>query len=1060
MSSPHSLHRPGPGPFSSFDYPVRRGSPSPRRHAYDSYVPHGGALFREDYANSYRPSTWRPRDYSRSPSPGHHDRSRAIDSRHWEQGPRRILSYYPDRRSPPASPRDKGRRDTMAERMFESDTWAHPLTDRPGRYDPSDSTSDRHLDRRPHFTRDQPLHKPAARTDFVHHFTGDSYRPHTGGPGLRDLHSFPRTADTYRPHYDDESRRQSYSTDSLSSAGHKGRRLDYEDDYRSSSIASTPPRQYARSPVSPPRHYPQPLPTDGNIKGSAWRTSASYGNAQFSPRLQPYSIPPLPYPRPTSEFLVHQRQLQPTFVYQQTSQVLGEQPSYEIQTLHPQWSPQSIEPPPQKIKSRSSSPSSRASGQVQSAISESRMELPPDPTSTCRNDSAAQDEIRHSTAMYDQNIPEEGPPSQGMLKDPSTTQSGNHETVHVVNGLSGRGANLDLHLPSPATPILASADNTPPRAPPEHGAERVDGSSMEMHPLKESFQEPLPGGNAAKATEPLMVSEGATEPSGVSFNSDEQAQQPSFLTVTPPPLSQVPEKLAPSITAIGGLEVGLGIIPSQLGHGSPQIVVSDHSAIRTSAPKKSRPIDQNQSEELTSVRDGLRLVVLARLRCDRQTRDERVYPLLRANQVVSELQRVPVCSNGQSRLFEEMVGDGPSRERAIKHQNLQPAFIERFAKRQSEIFGKACRLKAEYLALHERWLEHCTRLDEEQKSGVTEEVAVPSGGRSTRRSTAVLGDAVRSDLEMEQIIASLGVEELTDPSYLAIKNVAKIPDMISVTHGSVPYLFDDTNNIIDNPAEFYGACSANDYWTEEERSTFLTEFAAHPKQFGVIAERLPNKTPAQCITYYYLQKKQGVDFRKAVGQYGVGRRRRNGRNGKRRGNALLADIRRHDDEVSRGSSAVAPNGASGKRKRTANGQNGEPRRTTTSRRAATQPDATPASAGTTPDPDPDPPRRRRKPAASRVVIDKVDNDVIVTKESEGRPLKRGRKSRTVAPNEITLTPSEEPLTPLVVEPTPEDPEGVIARVPLNPNVWTEDDKSLFLSLHDHYDGHLVASTIL
>ncbi|KAI6040888.1 hypothetical protein EDC04DRAFT_1392293 [Pisolithus marmoratus] len=345
MSSPHNSHRPGPGTFSSFDYPIRRRSPSPRRHAYDSYVPQGGGLYREDYANSYRPSKRRPQDYSRSPSPGHHDRSKAIDSRQWEQGSRRISSYYPDRRSPPASPRHKARRDTMAERMFESDTWTHTFTDRSGRYDPSDPMSDRHLDRRTHLTRDQPPHKPVARPDFVHHFAGDSYRPHPGGQGLRDLHSYPRTADTYRPHYDDEPRKPSYSTDSLSSTGHKSRRLDYEDDYRSSSIASTPPRQYARSPASPPRQYVQPIPSDGSMKDSTWRTPTLYGNAQLSLGLQPYTIPPPPYRRSTPDFLVHQHQLQPTsFMYQQTSHVLGEQSSYKVQPLHPQWSPQSIEP--------------------------------------------------------------------------------------------------------------------------------------------------------------------------------------------------------------------------------------------------------------------------------------------------------------------------------------------------------------------------------------------------------------------------------------------------------------------------------------------------------------------------------------------------------------------------------------------------------------------------------------------------------------------------------------------------------------------------------------------
>ncbi|KAI6040886.1 hypothetical protein EDC04DRAFT_2990107 [Pisolithus marmoratus] len=257
-------------------------------------------------------------------------------------------------------------------------------------------------------------------------------------------------------------------------------------------------------------------------------------------------------------------------------------------------------------------------------------------------------------------------------------------------------------------------------------------------------------------------------------------------------------------------------------------------------------------------------------------------------------------------------------------------------------------------------------LDEEQKSGVTEEVTVPSGGRSTRRSTAILGDAVRSDLEMEQIIASLGVEELTDPNYLAINNVAKIPGH------DIGHAWLDTNSLL------------------------------IPKQFGIIARDFQTRRPAQCVTYYYLQKRQGVDFRKAVMQYGAGRRRRNGRNAKQRGNALLADIRRHDDEVSRGSSTVTPNGTSA-----------------TSRRAAIQPDATPASSGTTPDPDPEPPRRRRKPAASRLIIDKADSDAISSfrlKKAKA-DLSKGAGSREQFPNEIILTPSEEPLTPLVVEPT-------------------------------------------
>ncbi|KAF9234267.1 hypothetical protein BU15DRAFT_52806 [Melanogaster broomeanus] len=413
---------------------------------------------------------------------------------------------------------------------------------------------------------------------------------------------------------------------------------------------------------------------------------------------------------------------------------------------------------------------------------------------------------------------------------------------------------------------------------------------------------------------------------------------------------------------------------------SLQIVVSDHSTIPASPPPTGRSFAyQPDITDLKSTKEGLRLVVLARLRCDRQSRTERVFPVLRANQVASHVHLPPPPSDSHGHLFEELTVTSLSSDKLAAHNTIRSSLVDRFVNHQPEIVEKSRRLKAEYLALHERWLEHCARLDDAQKVGVHEESTVPSNGRATRRSTAVMGDAVRSDLEMEQIIASLGVEELTDPNYLSINNVAKIPDMISVTEGSVPYLFDDTNNIVDDPTEFYNASSGQDHWTEEERNTFLNEFAAHPKQFGLIAERLPNKTAAQCVMYYYLHKKH-VDFRKAVTQYGSGRRRKNGKARKQRGNALLTDIRRHDDEVSRVSPGT-PNenmtSTGNKRKREILRANGESRRSSTSRRTTVQPEATPTSSGTTPDPEADQQRRRRRAAVSaRVVTAVTAGDVL------------------------------------------------------------------------------------
>lgn len=361
---------------------------------------------------------------------------------------------------------------------------------------------------------------------------------------------------------------------------------------------------------------------------------------------------------------------------------------------------------------------------------------------------------------------------------------------------------------------------------------------------------------------------------------------------------------------------------------------------------------------------ALRLVVLTRLQCDRQTRDERVVPVLRANRAIRE-PSLPSPTDAQDRLFQEFAADQHQNRKAFDSLSVRKSLSAHFLERETALQAKQRKLREEYFELHQQWTAQCARLDNVSKGGLLEESIPPSaGGRSTRRSAAVLGDAVRSDLEMEQIIANLGMEELTDPSYLAIKNVAKIPDMISVTESCGPYYYDDTNNLVDDPAELYSASSGLDLWTEEERTVFLEKYAAHPKQFGLIAQHLPNKTAAQCVTYYYLHKKQHVDFRKAIVLYGAGRRRRNGKGSrKQKGNALLADIRRHDDEVlaafpieSTSSGAAVPS----KRRRTdILRTNGEPRRYN-SRRGAVQLEQTPASSGTTPDPETEEQKRRRR----------------------------------------------------------------------------------------------------
>jgi hypothetical protein len=371
---------------------------------------------------------------------------------------------------------------------------------------------------------------------------------------------------------------------------------------------------------------------------------------------------------------------------------------------------------------------------------------------------------------------------------------------------------------------------------------------------------------------------------------------------------------------------------------------------------KAEPIDLTLDDippmsDATSVNDALRVVVMRRLLFDRQTREERVEPILMANISLS-VESKSACASPATRLTEYR----PTQD-MDSLATLRPSLAARFAERQATLEAKTQRLREEYLDLHERWVAHCARLDSLAKVGVSTEEATPNPGRTTRRSAATLGDAVRSDLEMEQIIASLGNDELTDPNHLSLRNVAVIPDMISVTHGRVDYLFDDTGHSVANPSEFYGSDTGIHDWTDKEKEIFIDKFAAHPKQFGTIATFLPNKTAAQCVEYYYLHKKSLIDFRRVVLQLAPNKRRRGTRRDGRKGNGLLADIRQHDDEMNRDSSLLVPNGPVTRRKRVIQPTVNDGKKAGSSRRNTAQIEGSPAS---TPTPEPEARQKRRR----------------------------------------------------------------------------------------------------
>ncbi|KAH9899173.1 hypothetical protein C8Q73DRAFT_309271 [Cubamyces lactineus] len=469
--------------------------------------------------------------------------------------------------------------------------------------------------------------------------------------------------------------------------------------------------------------------------------------------------------------------------------------------------------------------------------------------------------------------------------------------------------------------------------------------------------------------------------------------------------------------------------------------------------------------------DALRMVVRLRMQFPSQSQEERVEPVIMSNRHIAEPEE-PEAPASEA-LVESVIEKEREQLSSGSFEGTKHSLRKRFAEHQAALADKVERLRKEYLALHEKWLVHCSKLDEVARASALEEAAA-TAGRTTRRSAA-MGDAVRTDLEMEQILASLGNEELTDANHLSAKNAATIPDMLSVTKGRVDVVFDDTNNLVEDPHSFYALETGIDDWTDEEKAIFLEKYAMHPKQFGIIAEFLPHKTPAQCVTFYYLHKNTTIDFRKVVAQFNtVGKRSRRGRGGKQKGNALLADILKHDDELSRDST---PNTTSGRRRRgpasapaiapapapvstPAHEQEAGPstpvvveqqRTRNASRRSTTQntPVGTP-----TPDPEPAPkrPRRRANPTAKAVAALNQDNGDDGVDE-DARPAKRVRKSRkskagdaetapTTATEDVSGTPVPAGETRFI------DQTEATARKKSGGNGanWSDEDKDLFLKL--------------
>ncbi|KAH9478673.1 hypothetical protein JR316_0009131 [Psilocybe cubensis] len=968
--------------------PPRRRTPSPpiglARRPYDSYVPtRSDVPFRDSMSNVYRPNSYRPGDYSsanyysRSPSPdayGHANSSRISEPEPWDRGSGwrsvpEAHNMWPERKIIPASPTNITGRPLRDEstRLFEpSDSWKQSHNERSSRSHPS-PPSDRYFDRRNRNSMDVSPER-SMRNDRSAPFIsgGDRYRPvpnkrETFPPGRSDY-------DSYRPTYEK-----------------------YD--------GWTPP--FRREPISP--------------VGSHNRRDSGSVHARSSDR----------YDSPFSSRAVSRRTSpSPRTVISPTPPPHSNPNSIPLEVDTEPWTPHLQPPVRGEVPTRAPSRSSIASTQVSDHRSSPAPVVTPP--------------IIAAQTSFGSETSKNRPPFVGekilgiqaeAKPDPKGPQNAISEPSRVPPTAEAKP------VPRLVSPTVQKSTASVPTIPQSNDVTTIKPSLSITHSPR---QEPttitariVEKDAVTPANHPKPVTNGVTAPSHIASPSPPHAVEKTPPAVSVPLSPVIPEALHSPTTDFPDIEqpepsyihspvLSPLISPADIHIPSPihSPILSEPAAIEgphspviqkiIPRPDEIPPITEAKSKE-----EAFRIVVMTRLLLDHQTREERVAPVLAANLAIANPPEAHPVATPESLL--EWANNGQMRQDQLKSFVLtRPRLVQYLQQRNSVVEDKITRLKSKYVELQESWLAHCHALNEQQKTLASEHES-QHGGRTTRRSTA---DAVRSDFEMEQIIASLGVDEATDPTHLSMRNVATIPDMISVTQGKVDYLFDDSSHLVENPSEYYAPHTGIHDWTDEEKQIFLDKFAAHPKQFGIIADYIPNKTAAQCVDFYYLHKKQKIDFRKVVSLFAPNKRKRRGM-GRKKGNGLLVDIAKHDMEVNRGNVAAAVAAATpsvstrAPRGRRPAVQPTEGRKST--RRSAVQFEDTPTS---TPTPEPESRTRRRRGAnAASSTSASAPTSAIASNVST---IPVPTPASTAAPTPRSVTPVQEsppkPATPPAAPP--------------------------------------------
>ncbi|PWN47713.1 hypothetical protein IE53DRAFT_305673, partial [Violaceomyces palustris] len=162
---------------------------------------------------------------------------------------------------------------------------------------------------------------------------------------------------------------------------------------------------------------------------------------------------------------------------------------------------------------------------------------------------------------------------------------------------------------------------------------------------------------------------------------------------------------------------------------------------------------------------------------------------------------------------------------------VRARLMEQQMAKRKRLNEKIANLKQQYRTINDEWQLHCARLDR-----ISEPTSTRANRRNPQMGVAGFGDAVRSEAEFLEILASLESADMQDPNMRAARTTATAPEMIidPDKEGPLKKDYDDDNGFVADPIAFYLSEFDPDLWSEEEKAIFAKRYALWPKQFGKI----------------------------------------------------------------------------------------------------------------------------------------------------------------------------------------------------------------------------------